>query len=73
WNTRTGEEIVIEERCADEVRRVGNELITVPDVPVFNPAFDVTPAHLIAAIITENGVIEAPCANTMAQFRTSMD
>src|SRR5712664_3979004 len=56
----SGAEIPIEERDASEVRRVGAQQ-TAPDAsPVFNPAFDVTPARLIAAIITERGVIRPP-------------
>jgi type I restriction enzyme R subunit len=42
---------------ADEVRRVGDALIAPADAPVFNPAFDVTPAALIAAFITDAGVV----------------
>jgi len=56
--TRTGAEIVIEERDADEVRRLGDTLLTLPDVPVRNPAFDITPADLVTAIVTERGVRE---------------
>jgi methylthioribose-1-phosphate isomerase len=55
-----GEYIPIEERSADEVRKVMGKLITLKDMPVLNPAFDVTPRHLIGAIITEYGVIERP-------------
>ena len=56
----SGREIVIEERDAAEVRRVGPEQ-TAPDAsPVYNPAFDVTPAELIAAIVTERGVCRPP-------------
>jgi len=56
----SGAEIPIEERDASEVRRVGAQQ-TAPDAsPVFNPAFDVTPARLIAAIITERGVVRPP-------------
>jgi methylthioribose-1-phosphate isomerase len=51
-----GSGIVIEERNADEVRRVGEAMITLPGVPVRNPAFDVTPAELIGALVTERGV-----------------
>jgi methylthioribose-1-phosphate isomerase len=58
----TGGQIPIEERDATEVRRVGGHA-TAPEVsPVFNPAFDVTPAALIAAIITERGVFRPPYA-----------
>ncbi len=55
------DKVVIEERSPDEVRLVLNRLlITVPDVDVMNPAFDVTPPDLVTAIITENGIIEPP-------------
>ncbi|HVH99518.1 MAG TPA: S-methyl-5-thioribose-1-phosphate isomerase [Enhygromyxa sp.] len=52
----TGAEIPIEERHADEVRIHGGALRAPLDVPVRNPAFDVTPAALVTAIITERGV-----------------
>ena len=56
----SGREIVIEERDAGEVRRVGPQQ-TAPDAsPVYNPAFDVTPAELITAIVTERGVFRPP-------------
>ncbi len=48
----TGAQIVIEQRDADEVRR----LAALADVPVRNPAFDVTPAALVTALVTERGV-----------------
>lgn len=55
------ENIKIEERDPDEVRRVlGKCLITVPDVDVYNPAFDITPPELVSAIITDKGVIYPP-------------
>ena len=56
----TGNEIPIEERNADEVRQVMGNLLTLPNVDVFNPAFDVTPHELIHGIITEKGVIKPP-------------
>ncbi len=55
------EDVVIEERDPNEVRYVlGKTLITLPDVDVMNPAFDITPPELISAIITEDGVAEKP-------------
>jgi methylthioribose-1-phosphate isomerase len=57
---QTGEEIPIEERQAQEVREICGYPTAPLDVPVFNPAFDVTPHHLISAIITEKGVIHHP-------------
>ena len=59
-NCPCGAEIPIEERAADEVRKIGGQYITPPDVKVWNPAFDVTPSELITGIITERGVIRAP-------------
>jgi methylthioribose-1-phosphate isomerase len=56
----SGAEIPIEERDPLEVRRVGPHATAPQSSPVYNPAFDVTPASLIAAIITERGVFKAP-------------
>ncbi len=52
----TGDEIEIEERGAHEVTSVAGRSTAPPGTRVRNPAFDVTPAHLIAALITERGV-----------------
>ncbi len=52
--------IPIEERSPDEVREVAGRLITLPYTEVRNPAFDVTPAAYITAIITERGVCRPP-------------
>ena len=57
---KTGENIPIEKRDADEVRKIGDLLIAPDDVPVMNLAFDVTPNNLITAIVTEKGVLEPP-------------
>ena len=53
-----GEAIPIEERDPDEVRFAGGVLLTLPDRPARNPAFDVTPADLVTALVTERGVIQ---------------
>jgi methylthioribose-1-phosphate isomerase len=53
-----GDGIAIEERDADEVRSFGVTASTLPDTPVRNPAFDVTPASLISALVTERGVAQ---------------
>jgi methylthioribose-1-phosphate isomerase len=53
----TGADIIIEERDADEVRRGFGTLTAPADANVYAPAFDVTPAALITAIITDGGVI----------------
>lgn len=57
---KSGEEIPIEERDAQEVREIFGYQTAPMDVPVFNPAFDVTPHNLVSAIITEKGVIYHP-------------
>ncbi|MEI6863172.1 MAG: S-methyl-5-thioribose-1-phosphate isomerase, partial [Candidatus Omnitrophota bacterium] len=56
FNIKTGRQIPIEERSADEVRSVMGRMIAPRNVKVYNPAFDVTPNELITAIITENGI-----------------
>jgi methylthioribose-1-phosphate isomerase len=61
-----GDAIEIEERDADEVRRPGGELVTLPDVAVRNPAFDVTPADLITAFVCERGVAQPPSTAAIA-------
>jgi len=59
-NIKNGSFIPIEERHADEVRKLGSEYIAPRRVKVFNPAFDVTPAKLVTAIITEKGILRKP-------------
>lgn len=62
----TGAGISIEERSAFEVTNVGQELITPVGVQVANPAFDVTPAKYITAIITEMGIAYPPFEQSLA-------
>jgi methylthioribose-1-phosphate isomerase len=54
----TGAGIPIEERDADEVRHAGGALLTLEGTPCRNPAFDVTPAELITALVTDRGVVQ---------------
>jgi methylthioribose-1-phosphate isomerase len=56
----SGAQIPIEERNAQEVRRFAGHATAPETSPVFNPAFDVTPAALISAIVTERGVFRPP-------------
>jgi methylthioribose-1-phosphate isomerase len=51
-----GSKIPIEERNPEEIYQIGETILTPAGVEFYNPAFDVTPAELITAIITENGV-----------------
>lgn len=64
--TPNGASIVIEERSADEVRRFGAALTAPPDARAWNPAFDVTPAPLIDAFITEVGILRPPYGPAIA-------
>jgi len=56
----SGSEIPIEERPAEEITEGMGRRIAPEDTEVYNPAFDVTPAELIAAIVTERGIIRHP-------------
>lgn len=56
----SGRDIPIEERDGTEVREIRGIPLAPPGVQVFNPVFDVTPASLIDAIVTEKGVIHNP-------------
>src|ERR1041384_8367671 len=55
-----GEKIPVEERRADEVRRMAGRAVAPPDVPTYNPAFDVTPARYVTAYLTERGQVQPP-------------
>ena len=55
-----GDAIPIEERAADEVTGFGGVLTAPAGTPVWNPSFDVTPAGLIAGIITDRGLVRPP-------------
>src|SRR5215203_1248710 len=56
----SGEQIPIEERDAREVTHLGDYQVGPDGVAVHNPAFDITPNHLITAIITDRGVVRPP-------------
>jgi methylthioribose-1-phosphate isomerase len=64
--TASGDEIVIEERAAEEVRHAGGALLTAADTPCRNPAFDVTPAELVTALVTERGIASPPTRASVA-------
>ncbi len=55
-----GDIIPVEERPPQEITRLGRQMIGPPGVKVLNPAFDITPARYITAIITEKGIIKPP-------------
>ena len=67
----SGDEIVIEERAADEVLSYGGDRVAPSGMDAFNPAFDVTPNGYVTAIITERGVARAPYRRSLADMMTA--
>jgi methylthioribose-1-phosphate isomerase len=65
---KSGDEIPIEETVADEVTSFAKTKIAPDGINVYNPAFDVTDASLITAIITEKGVIEELNADSISEL-----
>jgi len=72
-NVTCGEAIPIEERSADEVLNFNNAAMAAPGARARNPAFDVTPAELVDAIVTEKGVILNPTADKVAALMTASE
>jgi methylthioribose-1-phosphate isomerase len=64
-NTADGGHIPIEERNGREVTHVGGVRIAPAGARIWNPAFDVTPHHLIAGIITERGILRPPYTESL--------
>ncbi len=60
-----GEDIPIETRAADELLKCGDRAVAAAGASAWNPVFDVTPAALVDAIVTERGVVEKPDAQKM--------
>jgi methylthioribose-1-phosphate isomerase len=67
----TGAEIVVEERDPHEVRIAGGQRLTMPDTRCRNPAFDVTPAALVTALVTERGVAHPVSAETLRSLTSA--
>ena len=70
-DTPSGDEIPIEERPPEEVRRIGGKLIVPEGVEVFNPAFDVTPASMVDGLITERGIVQLAKGESVATLYES--
>ncbi len=71
FRTLDGGGIPIEERRPEEVTRVAGVPVAPAGMPAINPAFDVTPHHLISAIVTEAGVATAPYRRTLQELAAS--
>jgi methylthioribose-1-phosphate isomerase len=61
-NTPDGSSIPIENRLPEELTHIAGQRIVPDGVKVLNPAFDVTPADLVTALITDRGVVRPPYA-----------
>jgi methylthioribose-1-phosphate isomerase len=66
--TRTGRQIVVEERDGEEVRAFAGCRAAPARTVVFNPAFDVTPARLITGFITDRGILTPPFRKTIQRL-----
>jgi methylthioribose-1-phosphate isomerase len=66
--TADGAAIPIEQRSAREVTHLGPTRLAPEGASVWNPAFDVTPNHLVAGIITEKGIARSPYAESLAKL-----
>ena len=69
-NLEKGDDIIIEEREAFEVTTVFGQQIAPQGIKVFNPAFDVTPNHLVTAIITDRGILRPPYIESLQKLFT---
>ncbi len=67
----TGAEIPIEQRSAEEITEGFGKATAPEGVKVYSPAFDVTPASLVSAIITEKGIVRAPFTESLKALRGS--
>lgn len=70
-NISHGDDIPIEQRAQDEVLCCGGQRVAAQGADAWNPAFDVTPAELVDAIVTEKGVVEKPTLAKMQQMMSS--
>ena len=68
FNLSSGNDIPIEERNGNEIREMGGTKIAPANVKVYNPAFDVTPACLVRAIVTEIGILRPPYSRTLKRI-----
>ncbi len=71
--TSTGDDIEIEERPSTEITEINGVQVAPKGAPVFNPAFDVTPASLIDGIITEHGIVRRPYDQSLSELFKQLD
>jgi len=71
FRTPDGSSIPIEERSPEEITHVAGVPIAPAGMPALNPAFDITPHHLITAIVTEAGVAAPPYSRTLQDLASA--
>lgn len=69
FSIANGEQIPIEERHEDEVVGFAGKRVAPDNARAYNPAFDVTPGHLITAFVTEYGIVRPPYAETVPDLQ----
>ena len=69
FSLRSGAQIPIEERPADEVTAINGVRVAPEGAHAFNPAFDVTPGHLITAFVTEYGIVRPPYVESVPDMQ----
>jgi methylthioribose-1-phosphate isomerase len=68
-DTPDGAHIPIEQRNPREITHLGSQQLAPAGASIWNPAFDVTPAHLVSGIITEQGIARAPFTPALERFK----
>jgi methylthioribose-1-phosphate isomerase len=71
--TPDGSKIPIEQRNKEEITHIAGKQIAPHGVEVENPAFDVTPAEYVTAIVTERGIARAPYSQSLAKLAPSAE
>ena len=69
FETACGDEIPIEQRAPEEVLHFAGQSIAPEGVEALHPAFDVTPAELVSAVVTERGLVRPPYGPGLARLR----
>ncbi len=73
FNLASGQAIPIEERAAEEVTEIYGRRVAPRGVSVYSPAFDVTPAELVAAVITEAGIFRPPYGRSLSGMKAAKE
>jgi methylthioribose-1-phosphate isomerase len=73
FSTKSGADIIIEERDEKEILQIREIQIAPPGIKAANPAFDITPARYINAIITDKGIVKPPYRRSILKLREEGD